>query len=99
MDKDFQRLSIIFSAEDMHRISFSDESVVVDLHGKNKYEAKTFINNIINMINHPFKMDVIHGYNHGTVLKQMIYKEEINSRIVERLGSNHNMGETFLMVA
>ena len=99
MDKDLQRLSIIFTADDMNRITVSEDGLLVDLHGKSRHEAMVFINNIINLINHPFVLDVIHGYNRGTVLKQMLRKEKINSRIVSRKGSNYNMGETFLMVA
>lgn len=99
MNKDLQRLSTIFSSDDMNRITASEDGLQVDLHGKSRHEAKVFINNIINLINHPFVLDIIHGYNRGTVLKQMIYKEKINSRIVSRTGVRYNMGETFLMVA
>jgi len=99
MSADLNRMQIVFTAEDMRRISLIEDGFKVDLHGKNRWEAKAFIRNIINLVNHPFTLDVIHGYNRGIVLKNMISSEEINSRIVSRHVSEYNMGETYLTVA
>ena len=99
MSADMNRMQIVLSSEDMRRISEVEDGYRVDIHGKNRWEAKTLIRNIINLVNHPFVLDVIHGYNHGVVLKVMINSEDINPRIVCRKTSNYNMGETFLTVA
>ena len=99
MSTDFMRMQMIFSKEDMSRIELSESGIVVDLHGKHKGEAKRLINNIINIVNHPFIMDIIHGYNNGIVLKKMIHEESINCRITEKYSSAYNYGETFLVIA
>ena len=101
MSKDLDRLSMIFCKDDLERIIVhpDKEKIMVDLHGKTRKEAKKFLNNIINVIRHPFTLEVIHGYNNGTVLKEMISKEEINSRIVSKVVPFYNVGETILSVA
>ena len=99
MSKDLCRMKILFTAEDMQRITEKEDGFKVDLHGKNRWEAKILIRNIINMVNHPFTLDVVHGYNHGIVLKTMINNEDINPRIISRKVSDYNMGETYLIVA
>ncbi len=93
------RMQIVLSSEDMRRISEVEDGYRVDLHGKNRWEAKVLLRNIINLVRHPFTLDVIHGYNNGIVLKTMINSEEINPRIVGRRISDFNMGETYLTVA
>ena len=99
MSADMNRMQIVLSSDDMKRISEVADGYRVDLHGKNRWEAKALIRNIINLISHPFVLDVIHGYNHGIVLKTMIKSEDINPRIVNRKTSDYNMGETYLTVA
>jgi hypothetical protein len=99
MSIDLLKMKMVFTSEDMNRIVENEDGFVVDLHGKHRHEAKVFINNIILLTNHPFNMVLIHGYNNGTVLKQMIYEETINPRIVSKRGSAYNMGQTLLRVA
>ncbi|MBP3196034.1 MAG: hypothetical protein J6N21_03410 [Butyrivibrio sp.] len=99
MSTDLMRMQMIFSKEDMSRIELSESGIVVDLHGKHKGEAKRLINNIINIVNHPFIMDIIHGYNNGLVLKKMIHEERINSRVKGKYSNSYNYGETFLVIA
>ncbi len=92
-------MKIVFTEDDMRRIREYEGKIVVDLHGKKRREAIVFVNNIINLVHHPFEMDLIHGYNHGTVLKEMVLEEQINRRIVNRRCSNDNLGVTHLNVA
>ena len=99
MSGDMLKMKMLFSNDDMNRISESNDGYVVDLHGKHRCEAKVFINNIILLTNHPFTMVLIHGYNRGTVLKEMIFDEPINSRIIDKQVSAYNMGRTMLTVA
>ena len=99
MTNDMDRLKMILTADDMSRIKEQDGRLRIDLHGKKKQEARWLLNTVINIIRHPFMIDVIHGYNHGIVLKAMIFEEDINRRITRRVSSNYNMGETYILVA
>lgn len=98
MNDDMNRLNMILTAEDMNRIQEYPDRMSLDLHGKTKKEAKRLLNNVINIIRHPFTMEVIHGYNHGTALKDMIFEEVINPRIVSKNVPSYNIGETYLYI-
>ena len=99
MSCDMLKMKMIFTNDDMDRITENDTGYVVDLHGKHRYEARAFINNIIKLTNHPFTIVLIHGYNNGTVLKKMIFEDQINSRIINKTEAEYNMGRTLLTVA
>ncbi len=98
MSTDMDRFKTILIKEDAERIRESADKVSVDLHGQNRREAKRFLSNMINMVRHPFTLEVIHGYNHGTALKEMINSEEINPRIIERTTLTYNLGVTVLSI-
>lgn len=99
MSNDMGRLNMVLTKEDINRIQEYPDRMFVDLHGKSRKEAKQLLNNIINIIRHPFTIEVVHGYNHGTALKDMIITEEINPRIISRNVPAYNVGETILLVA
>ena len=98
MNTDMVRLNLILTQEDMKRIQQYPDRMSLDLHGKTRREAKKLLNNVINTIRHPFTMEVIHGYNHGTALKDMIFEEVINPRIISKDVPSYNIGETFLYI-
>ena len=72
--------------------------VIVDLHGMRKNEAKNIINSILLMYNFEFSLMLIHGYNNGTVLKDMIQYEIHNKRITLKYMYKYNKGVTFLLI-
>ena len=98
MNSDMSRLYMVLTKEDMNRIQEYPDRMSIDLHGKTRREAKRLLNNIINTIRHPFTIEVIHGYNHGTVLKDMIFDETINPRIISKDVPFYNIGETYLYI-
>lgn len=71
----------------------------VDLHGMNRRNACRLIGNIISINRFPFLLDVIHGYNHGTVLKEMINNEKFSTRVINRECPAWNPGETLMSIA
>lgn len=99
MKSDMDRLEMILTQEERDRIQEYSDRMTIDLHGKTQKEARRLLNNIINVIMHPFTMEVIHGYNHGTALKDMILTEDINPRIVSKSVPVYNIGETILSIA
>lgn len=50
--------------------------VEIDLHGMNKYQAKLYIDSQLKKAKGSvYRIRIIHGYNRGTELKQLIQKE------------------------
>lgn len=98
------RLGMIFSQADIDRITVKDTAsknlqVTVDVHGMKCCEAKKFINNIINAVRTAFKLVIIHGYNHGTAIKDMLAENFSNSHIVNQYQDLYNKGVTHMVIA
>ena len=49
--------------------------VVLDLHGKNKYQARVAIDAALRRSKGVYRIRLVHGYNSGTELRDMIRKE------------------------
>lgn len=96
-----KRLCSIFGNTDLTRISlkYNDEICVTDVHGMKCYQAKRFINNIINVLRITFRLVIIHGYNHGTAIKDMLADNFINTHILEQRADLHNQGITRMLIA
>lgn len=100
MNTDMQRFQMIFTEEEIARITRIDEHAYeIDLHGEHREEAKRFLNNFINVTRHPFILSVIHGYNHGTVLLEMLHSDFDNPRVTNMNVVPFNQRETVLCVA
>lgn len=98
------RFSLILTKEEMDRLSFKmmkdgGIEVVANVHGLKVYQAKRFINNIINIAKTSIKMDVIHGYNHGTAIKDMIKNNIGNSKVYDIIQDQKNLGVTHIFAA
>ncbi len=99
-----ERMSFVMHGEYLSRVMISDnedgETVIkVDLHGMCRESAQKSLRNIINIIRIPFILDVIHGYNGGTVIKELIYNDLKSPKIVGYRSPNWNPGETLLQIA
>lgn len=97
------KMSMVLTKEDMDRICIRKEenkNVVLkaDLHKMKYREAERFINNLIALNRDPFELDLIHGYNHGTVLREMIHNDLDNPRIKSKTQYLWNEGETLLSI-
>lgn len=96
------KLSFILSKNDMDRISliFKDEMrIIVDVHGMKCIQAKKFINNIINVVRIVFRLIIIHGYNHGTAIKDMLSQNFCNIHVSEKHLDPYNQGVTRMLIA
>lgn len=98
------RLRMIFTKDELNRITVSVSAhhtlfIMVDVHGLTCCEARRFINNIINVIQCPFQLEVIHGYTHGTAIKEMLATNFRNVRITERHPDSYNYGVTYMTLA
>ena len=61
--------------------------------------AARLLNNVITIIREPFTLEVIHGYNRGTVLRTYVNTELKNKRIKDRYICRYNEGVTVLNIA
>ena len=96
------RLSFILTEADMKRLKVEEKEVLritADVHGMKVVQAKKFINNIINIVHAAFEMVVIHGYNHGVAIKNMLVEQLSNEHISSRYQDTVNMGITHIIVA
>lgn len=96
------RLSLILTKEDMNRLKFrerkGEKEIIADVHGMKCNKAKIFINNIVNLVREAVRVIVIHGYNHGTAIKEMINNEYKNPHINKIISDRYNMGRTDILI-
>ena len=97
------RLSLILTDADMRRLQFKEregeKEIIADVHGMKCYQAKKFINNIINVIRDAVRLIIIHGYNHGTAIKNMINTDFHNPHVSSIEACDFNLGRTDILVA
>lgn len=97
-------LSTIFTEEEMSRLSFIDDAdstvrITADVHGMKCSQARRFINNIINAIRQKCSLVIIHGYNHGTAIKDMLATDFSNSHVQNKYQDPYNKGITHVVLA
>ncbi len=73
--------------------------VEIDIHGMNKYQAKTFIESRLKKAEKSvYRLRIIHGYHSGTELRDMVRKELGTNKKVLRIEMGLNPGETDLIL-
>ena len=98
------RFQCIFSVDDLKRISLASgnrgqvDLITIDVHGLTCREARRFISNTVNLTMGHYPVRVIHGYRHGTAIRDMLRKESINSHIHHWKNAANNMGVTTLVM-
>ncbi len=102
---DLQKLiDFIILSDDRWRVTVNlDEhgnpDITYDAHGQTVLEARRAIRNISNITRSPISVSVIHGYHHGTAIKDMLVKENFSGRLTNRYCPAGNPGETILHIA
>ena len=83
MKENMERFKMLLSNNEMSRVSVSaDEGFYVDLHGMSCQQASRFLRNLIALVKTACEMTVIHGYNHGQALKDLVRKGGLSTRVV-----------------
>ena len=94
------RMEMIFTREEIQRITEdirnNVHTLTVDVHGLRVKEAKRLLNNLMSINREGYNICVIHGYNHGTAIKEMIHGKLNNPRMEEKKGGKGNYGRTVL---
>lgn len=103
-EKLMDSLAMILTEDDIRRIECRWEEddiayVVMDLHGLTGKQAERLIKNVICLGNGEFVINAIHGFNHGTVIKRMLMKTQLSSRVVTLYSPDWNPGQTYITVA
>ena len=97
------KLSLIFTNDDMKRIHVKENKgetkIIADVHGMSVRSAKRFINNILNVVRMNIQLIVIHGYNHGTAIRDMINNHFENEHVVSKYIDKDNKGVTHSIAA
>ncbi len=98
------RMKMVFTAKDVERTKVVEKGgkvseIIVDVHGMLKAEAQKFLHNLIALIRGTYKLTVIHGFNRGTAIKQMLRETKISDRVTELQGVGCNPGVTIMMIA
>ena len=73
--------------------------VRLNVHGMTVREAKVFILNVVNVIHGTMALEVIHGFNHGTAIRDMLAGENFSGRLTERYCPGKNPGMTNMRIA
>ena len=75
-----EKYEFLYSKTMYERVKWTgDNSALVNVHGLSVSMALQFIRNLLCLsMNEPFILEVIHGYNHGTAIKEAIRKESLS---------------------
>ena len=77
----------------------SGKSVIqLDIHGMNRYQAKVAIDAALRCSKGVYRIRVIHGGNHNTVLRDMIAEEYASHPLVLRIERGANGGQSDLVL-
>ena len=96
------RLRIILSDAMLERIDIQTTAaqeirfIVIDVHGLTCKEANRLINNIVIISKGTCAIEVIHGYRHGTKIKDMLRAKKHNTYIKTVVADSFNLGVTYL---
>ena len=74
-------------------------SITLNVHELSAKDAKRLVMNVINVLQGKVNLTIIHGYNHGTAIKDMLADENFNGRLTERYCPKRNPGLTNLQIA
>ncbi len=94
-------MKLVFTEEEIKRIKMKGNSgrIQVDLHMLTVPGAKRLLSNLIALDREGREIDVIHGFNHGTRIKDMVWNGLPNPRIAGRRCPEGNPGLTTLTIA
>ena len=95
-----EKMEMIFTKDEINRIveglQENADMITVDLHGLKVKDARRFLQNLMAIGQGRQDICVIHGYNHGTAIKEMIYRDLSSKRLVNKTGVKGNCGRTML---
>lgn len=101
-DKVFSRLEKIFTQDEIARLTIREKQsvirIVVNVHGLKCSQVRQLLNNLISVMHMKFQLLVIHGYNHGTAIKNMLENDFQNCHVTKLYPDPFNKGVTHMSV-
>jgi len=97
------RMGFVFGMKERNRYHIEKDEdgtpiVVMDYHELKVSEGKKYLNNVIAMLRYGCKLEIIHGFNHGTDMKAMVWGCQ-SDRIIKRYSPAFNPGVTYIDLA
>ncbi len=93
-----EKIKLVLSETDVERMDFTVEDVVtVNVHGLSRNGMVRLLRNISCICRQSFTMRIIHGFNHGTVLKDTVRTEGVFMRTYKIVPDQTNPGVTMLV--
>ena len=74
---DNSRMNVCFDNE-------GETLVTINLHFLSGDAVRRMVRNVIAVVRCPFKLRLVHGYNHGTALRDLIMAEPFSTRVTDR---------------
>lgn len=100
MSEQAKKFEFVFSGDDMRRFSVVDGDLYVDVHGLTCPKAQRLIKNTIALLrSESVIIYVIHGYNHGHAIKEMLRNTRLSRRNYQAQYVDWNPGMTKLVIA
>jgi hypothetical protein len=97
--KEKEKLQLVLREDQMERLQFDGNGeITVDLHGMRQAECGWLLRTMITLVS-PGQVHVIHGYNRGTKLKELIWGKNLSDRIANMSSDPWNPGLTHITVA
>ena len=97
------RINLLFPEDDLSRLTIYEEdsiSIRIDVHGLSRLEARRLITNVANVgCNMAYTLVIIHGFNHGTAIKDMLANDFALPRVRSNRPDPVNPGVTLLSIA
>ena len=94
-----KRLELVLSPSDMGRLRVVDEELLVDVHGLTCRQAMQLLKNVIALMNGSLNIDVVHGYNRGHAIKEMLKNDFLSKRVIRTESVAWNPGMTKIVLA
>lgn len=99
MSEQVRKFEFVFSKDDMQRFDIMDGELYVDVHGLSCPRARRLLKNTIALLRGNITIYVIHGYNHGHAIKEMLRNTQLSRRTYRVQYVDWNPGITRLIVA
>ncbi|SDJ31166.1 hypothetical protein SAMN04487760_10527 [Lachnospiraceae bacterium G41] len=94
-----ERMRMILPDRDMERMTVDNEIVTVNVHGLSLNAMIRLLKNISVICMGTFTLRIIHGFNHGTKLKDAIRTEGLFLRSYKIVPDQTNPGVTMIVFA
>ena len=98
----YERAEMVLTKEEIERltvkVAHNTEKITLDLHGLTVKQAHRLIKNIIALDRKSFCIDLVHGYSHGTAIKDMI-TDFCNPRVLGKSRPDYNPGITKMLIS